>query len=227
MAASIKIARSDQGLLAQSLNFSTHISAAPTTYGLSAAQATAYGTLHANYATALAAADPAVRNKPATSQKNAARLALVQSLRLLAQLVQGTSTVSDAQKLTLGLTVPAQRTPQPPPADAPALDVVSVSGRNVRIRLHDANTEKRGKPLGVLGAAVFSYVGAEAPTDPANWKWEGNTTKILFDIAFPLSVAPGAQVWLTAAWFNERTQNGPLCAPASTNVQFGTGSMAA
>lgn len=212
----------DAALLAWSLNFSTKITASPTDYGLTADQATAYTAVHADYAAALAACEPGVRSKSAVQAKNAARDTLKIQARLLSNLVQGTATVTNAQKIDLGLTVRAQPTPIPPPANPPTLDIVAVAGRSVRIRLHDLdNAGKRGKPAGVKGAAVFSFVGAEPPADPGQWKFEGNITRTIVDVAFPLATAPGTLVWLMAAWFNERAQSGPNCAPVSTNTQYG------
>jgi hypothetical protein len=218
----------DAALLAWSLNFSAKITATPTAYGLTAPQATAYATLHTNYATALAACDPGERSKSLVAAKNAARAALKSSARLLALLVQGTASVTDAQKLELGLTVRAMPSPIPPPAYAPALDVVSVSGRTVRIRLHDStDAARRGKPAGVNGATVLSFVGTTPPDGvDGGWKFEGNTGRTIVDVVFPETVAAGAKVWLAAFWFNGSKQSGPICAPVGTNVQFGV-SMAA
>src|SRR4051794_27940835 len=63
---------SDNGLLAWSLNFLNLITAAPTSYGLVAPDATAYGLIHTAYSDALAACDPNVRNKAAVVDKNTA-----------------------------------------------------------------------------------------------------------------------------------------------------------
>src|SRR5688572_9679270 len=119
----------DAALLAWSLNFSTRITATPTAYGLVAADATAYAALHTNFATTMAAVDPDERNKIATAAKNTARLALKTSARLLAKRVEGTASVTDAQKLELGLNVRAMPSPIPPPATAPIISITSVMGR--------------------------------------------------------------------------------------------------
>ena len=50
-------------------------------------------------------------NKAAVATKNQARANLKNSARLLAKLVEGTASVTNAQKLTLGLNVRAQPTP--------------------------------------------------------------------------------------------------------------------
>src|SRR4051812_15554784 len=219
MAATVKFPEKDSELFQWSLNFSTKITATPTAFGLVAGQATAYAALHSAFGTALAAADPAVRNKPATLAKNDARTALKSSARSLAMIIQGTPTVTDGQKASLGLTVPAQRQPIPVPSAIPSVDIVSVMGRTVKIRIHDAEGEgKRFKPAGVKGAAICTFVGATAPTDPSEYTWQGNTTRAIVDLPFDNDLAPGTLVWITAMYFNERQQNGPACTPVSATL---------
>lgn len=212
----------DAALLAWGTNFSTLITATPTTYGLVAGQATSFAALLTSYSTALTACNPGVRNKAAVLTKNTARAALKTSARLLARIVEGQATVTNAQKATLGLNVRATPTPIPPPAFAPQIDIVSVVGRTVKIRMHNTETSpKRGKPAGVKGAAVFSFVGATPPAELSGYKFEGNTTVTVVDIVFPDSVAAGATVWIIAMWFNERAQNGPAATPVNAVIQYG------
>lgn len=213
---------SDTGLLAWSLNFSTRITAAPVPLGLTAAQATAYGTLHTNFSNAMAAIDPGERSKSLVSAKNAARSALKTSARQLASIIQGQPAVTDAQKIDLGLTVRNAPTPIPPPANAPGITILSTAGNTVKLRLIDAvDSANRGKPAGVDGASVFSFVGAAAPTEEAEWNFEGVTSKTRIDIVFPETITPGARVWFTAFWFNARKQNGPAATPVGTNIPGG------
>ena len=218
----------DARLLAWSLNFSTLITATPTAYGLTTAQANTYRGLHNAYATALAACDPSMRTKMAVATKNTARNNLKANARLLANLVNGTASVTNAQKLQLGLTVKAKPTPIPPPSAAPALDVMSVAGWTVKVKLHDtASGKKRGKPPGVSGASVFSFVGPAAPTNISAWTFQGSTGRTSIDVEFANTLAAGTTVWLTAFWFNGRKQSGPACSPVSTNLPGGSVSMAA
>lgn len=228
MAGSGFLPDTDSGLLAWSLNFKTLIQAGAVSYGLTVPLATAYGALHDAYADALAAADPAIRTRGSVAAKNTARANLKANARLLDRLVQGTGTVTDQQKRDLGLNVRSAPSPIPPPADAPGLDILSVSGWTVKIKLHDtASSARRGKPPGVTGASIFSFVGAEAPADIGSWQFEGNTGKTSGTVTFPNTLAAGAQVWITAFWFNGRKQSGPACAPVPTNLQGGGVSLAA
>src|SRR4051812_47735891 len=114
----------DAALLAWSLNFTSKIGATPLVFGLTAPLATAYQALHDSFASAMENCDPDERNKVATATKNDARFALKNNARLLAKLVDGTASVTDPQKLELGLTVKAQPSPQPVPANAPGVGVV-------------------------------------------------------------------------------------------------------
>jgi len=216
-------------LVTTSANFASLITATPTVFGLTAAQATAYGVVNTAYATAYAAAiDPSTRTPVTVSAKNTARKNLRNEAKLFAKIVEATLTVTDSQLLSLGLTPRTAPAPVPVPSDGPSLRVVSVSGFIVKIRLGDAASgSKRGKPPGVSGAAVFSHVGETAPLDIGAWQFEGNTGRVTVDVQFPNTIAAGAKVWITSFWFNGRKQSGPLCAPVSTNLQGGSVSMAA
>ena len=220
--------RTDNGLLAWSLNLLNLITATPTAYNCVAADATAYGVLHTAYADALEACDPQQRNKTAVTTKNAARTALKSGATLLANKVYAGASVTDAQKVELG--IPPRQTPAPIPAPstAPVIEIISSTGCTVRIRLLSAEGGGRGKPAGTIGAAVFSFVGATPPAEIAGWKFEGNTGRVnKIDVAFDSALAGGTKVWLTAFWFNGRKQSGPATAAISTNLPGGGVSLAA
>lgn len=213
----------DAELYTGSQAFSTKISATPTAYGLVAAQATAYAALNTAYATAyLAAIDPLTRTKGTVATKKQAKVNLKGSASDLARIINGTPTVTDTQKIDLGIGIRSTPAPIPPPSVRPGVDIVSVVARTVKVHIHDsASSTKRGKPAGVLGASVYAFVGAVYPTDPTGWAFQGTTTKTTFDVVFPDTVANGAQVWICATWFNNRTQTGPISLPITTNVQGG------
>jgi hypothetical protein len=212
----------DNALLAWSLNFSTLISATPTTYGLSATQATAYATLHSQYSAALATAtNPTTRTKANVAAKNTARDALKTDARLLAKIVDGQATVTNQQRIQLGLNVRTVPTPVPVPSLPPEMDIVSVVGRTVKIRVHNSATTKRARPAGVTGTTIFSYVGATPPNDVTAWTFQGNTSKTVVDIAFGNTLAAGSQVWLCAFWYNGKGQSGPACTPVTTYLAGG------
>jgi hypothetical protein len=97
----------------------------------------------------------------------------------------------------------------------------------VKLRIHGGKSLGRGKPPGVKGSSILSYVGENAPDEMSQWKFEGNTTRSTLDVEFPPTVPAGAKVWLTAFWFNPRMQSGQACTPQFTNLQYGGLSQAA
>jgi hypothetical protein len=168
------------------------------------------------------------RSKLLTSTKESDKAALLRIGRELYGYVQDSNSVSAANKLDVGVN-PRNRLPSPvpPPATAPDIDVVSVAGNVATIRLHEAGQpHRRGKPAGVEGASVFSFVGPAAPTEESDWQFEGLTGRTTAPVAFPAATPPGAKVWFTARWFNARKQNGPAATPVATNIPGG-GAMAA
>jgi hypothetical protein len=214
-------------LLAWSLNFATRIAATPIVYAVSAAQAAAYGTLHDTFAAALqAATEPGTRTKPSIQAKNDAKTALLDGpngARSLARIIQAAPAVTNEQKALLGLTVrDSEPTPVPPPEFPPDIAILSVLNRTVKVRLRDIeNPDRRGKPDGVKGATVFYSVGDDAPSDPAEWSFAFNTTRTVFDVDFPQTVAAGAKVWLTAFWYNTKAQSSPPASYVSTRFSDG------
>src|SRR5687768_7456764 len=102
----------DDELYHGSNNFSEMITATPTAFGLTAPMAANYATLNGNYAAAYEALQtPSTRTKGQTAAKNAAKILLKVAASDLAKIIEGTSTVTDQQKIDLGLNVRAIPTP--------------------------------------------------------------------------------------------------------------------
>lgn len=214
----------DADLLAWSSNFSTRITATPTAFGLVAAQATAYAALHSSFASALTVAtDPGTRTRGTVAAKNDARAPLRAEARELSRIIQAFPATTTQQRIDLGLNPrdnPAS--PIPAPQTSPVLEILSVQGRLFKLRLREVNSERRGRPIGVEGATIMSYVGAQPPADKTLWRFEGSITRTnKFDLEFPASVAAGAQVWLCAFWYSPRAESGPACAPVGAYVAGG------
>jgi hypothetical protein len=222
----------ESDLVTWSTNFNAKIVAAPTSYGLVAAQATAYTALHNAFVTAYNVANAPLTRSPVNIEaKNTAKSNLIDGsggIRVLAALVQAYPSITDAQLRELGLTVrDREPSPIPPPRVAPEMDFIPTGTRTIRIRLHNETTLRKKKPDGVKGATVFYHVGATAPAELTDWTFHENTTKTVLDVDLPADVAAGSQVWFTAFWFNPRAQSGPAATPQSTFVQYGGLSMAA
>lgn len=205
-----------------SANFAALIATGYASYGLTTAQATAFGTLNTALQTAYSAAiEPTTRTRVTIATKNQAIRNMRASAILLSKIIYATSTVTDAQLLGLGLLPRATRTPIGPPTTAPIVEVGIVSGRLVNIRLHSSDSERRGMEAGARGANIYSFVGPAAPTDPRDYHFEGMSTRTIAQILFPNDVASGATVWLSANWVSARGATGPASTPVSFTLQGG------
>ena len=212
----------DADLLAFTANFATYLSANAVALGMLPANATAYASLQTSWAAALlAATQPNTRGKATIAAKAAVKKQIVALTRSYAQMIGRNVNVTNAQRLALGLNVRKQRTPIPPPATSPVIQILSVNAWTVKIKLKNADGTRRARPLGAIGASVFSYAGSAPPTSLSDWKFEGLCGKDVVDIVMDDSVPSGAKVWLTAMWFSERKETSPCCNPVSTIIQGG------
>lgn len=164
--------------------------------------------------------EPGVRNKSSVAVKNACRAALKDNARLLASIINGQASVTDAMKLDLGLTVRATPTPIPPPSIAPKIDIVSMIANALTVRLHDGTGSRRGRPPLVQGCSIFSFVGNTPPNTVDAWKFEGSSSEMVAKIVFDPTLTPGTKVWVTAFFCNAKLQSGPAAEPVSTQIQF-------
>ena len=227
------IPTNDQQLVPYSINFNARANASYGKFNLTLDQAKAYTPLHDTYIAAQQAVEDAraagMRSQSLTATRDAAKGSLLTYGRQLYNLVQVSADVTDADKILLGVAVrDTTPSPQPPPSVRPAVEIDSVFGRTVSIRVYDpATATKRRKPENVMAAWVYSYVGADYPTDPAAWDFNGAATRDRFDVVLPDSVPSGSQVWVCAVWINRKQVSGPVSSPVTTNVQGGGMKMAA
>jgi hypothetical protein len=102
-----------------SQTFSDLISAAPTTYGISAPLALEYKNLNDDYAAKfMLAAAPETRTRVSITNRNDSADLLKAKARQLAKLIDGTATVTNGQREALGLSVRATPTPMGAPGTA-------------------------------------------------------------------------------------------------------------
>jgi hypothetical protein len=215
----------DSLLVPWSTNFNTRATAAPSEYGLTAAQAALYTPLHQAYLAAQAALAIAVsegiRSKPLYAARDETKYNLVRYGRELYAFIQNAVTVSDEKKLELGIHVKdLEPTAVPQPKDAPELTVKGVFGHQMRLVMRDASGKRRGRPLGVAGASLFSFIGEDPPSAAQGWKPEGNITRGMTLVEFPPSLPPGTKVWFTCFWYTLRGLSGPSCTPIASHVGF-------
>ena len=214
--------RREADIVKWSSNFSSRIIADPQRFALTPGQAAAYAERAAAFATAYRAANTRKADTNATVTKEFARVILEAETRKLANIIRPSKVVSVDDKLKLGLRLLTGRKHRiERPSVPPGLEILSVDGRTVMVQLVDREHAKHARAVGADGAVVMSFVGAEPPTDPADWRFERNTTTARFELTFRGEIPPGATVWLTAYWYNPRRETGPSCEPVSTNIRTG------
>src|SRR5690606_17532262 len=202
---------------------SGHISLSPETYGLLPAEADQLQAATDLYVEALRiTSSPSTRTSPAIANKNDTAAELRRVAGLISSRIQGMATVTDAQKIALGLTVRKPRVRRlPAPEHAPELMIEDAHRHRVAIRLIDRATGRRGRPADVAGATVFSYVGEKPNADTLRgWDFETSTARTKLILHLDPALPPGTKVWLRAFWTNRRCERGPLCNPVATRVQF-------
>jgi hypothetical protein len=216
----------DALLVPYSLNFSTRATATPAAFQISVADESALMNLQQVYSDAyaalVAARDSGTRSQSLTATKDVAKAAMLVLLRKLYTQVQVNPAVTEANKVLIGVHIKKTNpSPKPAPIARPGMDVVSVFGRTITLNIHDsASSTKRAKAPNTTQAFVYTFVGTSYPSDPSLWQFNGFATTNKHEITLPDSVPAGAQIWICAAWANQRGI-GPTSLPISTNIQGG------
>lgn len=210
----------DTGLRDFTGDFSAKVSATPTAFGLTAADATTEAALVTAYDDALAAAtNPATRTPVTVTAKNVAKAGLVANTRSLAARIQANPSVTPEQKVALGLPVHiVGKHPIPAPVTRPVVTVASITELAHAVRIVDESTPtKRAKPYGVAEAAVFTFVGDDPPADIEQWEFKGIAKRSDFLIHYDPADA-GKRAHIRAVWFNPRGEPGPVGEATSAMV---------
>jgi hypothetical protein len=212
------IAKTEAARVAQAQDFSTKISATPAAFGLLAGDATQLASDVLAWSAAYElATDPATRTKVVVQDKSTKEAIGIARMRSYGKRITANLSVTDAQKVALGLNVRNPHpTPRPAPATRPVLSVVSTSGQTLRIRMTDELTPtKKAKPPFVTDAEVFYFIGENPPADLVLWHYEGQATRSVFDLTLPGTLATGTKVWIAARWTNGRGEAGAVSTPVS------------
>lgn len=205
-------------------SFSNHLNADPEAFGIAPEVAAQYAlTLQAFRDALIVTGAPDTRTSTAIIRKNEARDALIALTRGLARQIQGRAQTTDAQRSALGLTIRDRNpTRTPRPKLAPQLNIVTVNGRTVTIRLRDIeNPDRRARPEHIAGAGIMVFIGDKPPPSPHKWTYYAQTSKTSATVQFASTVPSGARVHIGAFWLNRRGEAGPLCPPQSTIVTDG------
>lgn len=209
----------DADFAAWLLNFATLIAASPTAYGLIASDATAISAQNTDFQAAYTSAtNPTTRTSATVAAKDVARLNAQAVVRPYAMRVRNNTTVSDALKVGLGLTIPSTvPTPVPPPSTAPEIGLRQAIVGQMTLTYKEPGFAGKAKPYGVIGAEFARAIGTVPAVDPTQATVWGTATKSPFAMAFAPADA-GKTVTLFARWITRSgpggvAQRGPWSAP--------------
>jgi hypothetical protein len=213
----------DATMVSGSAAFSAAINVNPSALGLSDEQALAYAEIDAALQVAYHdAVTPSTRTPVAVARKDACVKAMQRSATMLSAIIHGTPAVDAAQLISLGLLPRPKHRRRNVPDTPPAVRVISVAGRVVKIRVCDRDSASgRSKPFAARGAHLYSYIGEKPPTDARAYHYEGFTSRTSTQITFPDRVAHGATVWLSASWMSARGETSIASEPISFTLQGG------
>ena len=214
-------------LVGFSTNFYTRISAPGNVYQLTPDQIEAYTAAHDDFISAesavVAMREDGSRSKAATRRRDLAMAQLLKTGRELYGFVQSSLTISEPDKILLGVNPrDGERTPTKPIVVRPAVRNLASIDRVVTADVYDpASLSKRGMLKAAKQAWAYGYVGTSYPSDPAKWKFFGASTNGKFRLDFDAGVPGGATVWVCFAWVNAKGFAGPVSVPVSINLQGG------
>lgn len=201
----------DGDLLTWSINFNTQLTAAPTSIGLVAGDATAYDALHDTYAAAYAAAiDPGTRTSVTIAAKDAARAALVTKARSLMNIAQAFPGTTNGERALFGMNIPDPLpSPIPVPSAKPVCSVEDILNLEHVIRVRDeATPTSNAKPAGTIGAEVWCKIGPTPPVSIADCFYVGLLTRFPYSVSHdPLNARKDA--YYITRFINAVGETGP------------------
>lgn len=199
-------------------NFDVKLSSQPTVYGTTAAEALIVHNLTVDFQARLATvSDPETRTRGTIAAKNTSKKALIAKLRQVIRVVNAQVNLSEQQRIDLGLN---PRDVEPTPIGVPTTRPVVLVDNAGYLRLADeTQLDRKGKPVGVMGA--FVYTKLAAPSEPApdldGTKFAALATRTSHQLSLPAD-AEGKRLYVFAQWVNERGQAGPTSAVASATI---------
>jgi len=222
------IPNSEAALPGYVANFAAKLVAAPTVYATTAPAATAFELLANDYQAAqvalVAAREAGVRSEPLRDARDAAKAAMLPTLRSFYGTIQKNINISAQAKTEIGVKNPKTTVSTVlAPTLRPNTTVTAVFDRTVSMVIEDPTVGvRRSRPKGATQTLVYYFAGENYSSDPNTWQFAGVSTERKYSFTVPGTVAAGTRVWVCAAYTNKRGDSGPVSVPVSIAVQ-GTG----
>ena len=201
-------------------NFVTYVGANFAALGLGAVDIVAVVTAHATWTTDYPAHTTAQAAAQAARQtKDGTRATLETAIRSLTRTLQASSSVDDAERQALGITVvDTVATAAAVPVSRPVVTVdTSQRLRHLIAFADEATPTKKAKPAGVMGAELWVKIGDPAPVDPDELTFLSLDTRTPYTADYA-----GADAKKTAhymlRWVNTKGEKGPWSETASATI---------
>lgn len=193
-------------------NFDTLLTASPSTYGLTPADAANVAGPVAAWAAAYAlCTSPSTKTAQAVADKDTAKTVVLGVVRPYAQQISLNAGVLTADKIAIGVN-PRTSTPTPitEPTTNPVLTIDSAPNLAVILRYRDsvASPSVKSKPYGVTAVLVFVSVSATPISDPEALMYNQSTSKSPFQVSFTADDV-GKQAYMAARYTTQKGLLGP------------------
>lgn len=204
-------------------NFVTYASANLAGLGLVAGDMTPITAAQTTWASAYPAhVTAAAAATSARAAKDGARVSYVALLRALVRRLQASPDVSDAERASLGITIPDPGSgPIGPPTTKPVVSVECGQRLQHTTKFTDeATPTRKAKPAGVLGAEIWVNVlaiGQPTPGDPDTFRFVALDTRTPYVLDFDAADG-GKNAHYLLRWVNPTGEKGPWSETATVTI---------
>jgi hypothetical protein len=200
--------------------FASGLSASPSTYQISSAEAAAIQNAVDAFAAAFAdATEPSTRTPVTVAVKDEARNAAEQLCRQFAIMIKNNAGISNPEKIAIGVRpINPNREARTCPQTSPTLNVVAATPGTHTLRFADSlDPETRGKPFGATELQLFVAVQDDPVNDWNEAKFVGKFTRNPMSVTFQ-PADNGKQATYFARWAGQRGDTGPWSGPVTMAI---------
>jgi len=200
--------------------FNTYVNANSAALGLTPGDIAPLASATTGWNSAYPAHQSAQANAGAAKMtKDHARATAESVVRPLAQRLQVSPGVTDAQRQQMKITVRSTtRTPASIPTTAPMATVDTSQRLQHIIDFRDSGSpSSKKKPAGVAGCEIWAKVGSPAPVDVSQMAFVAMDTATPY-LAQYTGAQAGQMVYYWLRWVNTRGEKGPWSEPASATI---------
>ena len=210
----------DAELVAWTTTFMTYANGNLTALGLAATDMMGVSATQSGFSNAFNTSNAAQNAaKNAVAAKDAARALLEAQVRIVVRKLQGTASVTNAQRESLGITLRGQeRSPIDAPTTRPVLQVDTSQRFRHSVAFADQNTlRSKAKPDGVSGCQIWVKIGGVPPVNVSEMTFLALDTRTPYTAEYDGDDA-GKTAHYWGRWANTKGEPGPWSETASATV---------